>query len=104
MCTGLSLGEKVLKLSSGIERFIPNTIRNMGTTRIIDQYLLYCKAMCSGFEPLGKYSLFTILETCKVSIRKSLQAINYFVAEAGEVFEGITKMIIKEAALRSDSD
>jgi hypothetical protein len=64
VCTDLPFGEKVLKLSSGIELFIPNTIRNMGVTRIIDQYLLYCKAMCSDFEPLGKSSLFTILETC----------------------------------------
>ncbi|CAF4997595.1 unnamed protein product, partial [Rotaria sp. Silwood1] len=52
VCTDLSYDEKVLKLSSGIELFIPNTIRNMGATRIIDQYLLYCKEMCSDFEPL----------------------------------------------------
>ncbi|CAF3693675.1 unnamed protein product [Rotaria sp. Silwood1] len=103
VCTDLPFGEKVLKLSSVVELFIPNTIRNMEPTRIIDQYLLYCKEMCSDFEPLGKSSLFTILETCKASTRKSLQGINYFVAEAGEAFDGIKKMIEDKVALCSDS-
>ncbi len=61
----------------------------MGETRIIDQYLLFCQEMCSDFEPLGKSSLFTILETYKALIRKSLQGINYFAAEAGEIFDSI---------------
>ena len=67
VCTDLPFGEKVLKLSCGIELFVSNTIGNMGTARIIDQYLSYCKEMCSDFEPLGESSLFTILETCKAS-------------------------------------
>lgn len=91
VCTDLPFGEKVLKLSSGVELFVPNTIRNMGASRIIDQYLLYCKEMCPHFKPLGKSSLFSILETCKASTRKSLQGINYFAAEAGEAFDGIKK-------------
>ncbi|CAF1457032.1 unnamed protein product [Rotaria sordida] len=103
VCTDMPFGEKVLKLSSGIELFIPNTIRNMGPTRIIDQYLLYCEEMCSDFEPLGKSSLFTILDACKASTRKSLQGINYFAAEAGEAFDGIRKMIEDKVALHNDS-
>ncbi|CAF5112562.1 unnamed protein product, partial [Rotaria sp. Silwood1] len=99
VCTDMPFGEKVLKLLSGIELFIPNTIRNMGPTRIIDQYLLYCEEMCSDFEPLGKSSLFTILDACKASTRKSLQGINYFAAEAGEAFDGIRKMIEDKVAL-----
>ncbi|CAF3924051.1 unnamed protein product, partial [Rotaria sp. Silwood1] len=103
VCTDMPFGEKVLKLLSGIELFIPNTIRNMGPTRIIDQYLLYCEEMCSDFEPLGKSSLFTILDACKASTRKSLQGINYFAAEAGEAFDGIRKMIEDKVALHNDS-
>ncbi|CAF2082378.1 unnamed protein product [Rotaria magnacalcarata] len=104
VCTDLPFGEKVLKLSSGVELFIPNTIRNMGPTRIVDQYLFYCKEMCSDFEPLGKISLFTILEICKASTRKSLQGINYFAAEGGEAFDGIKKLIEDKAALSMDSE
>ncbi|CAF4561127.1 unnamed protein product, partial [Rotaria socialis] len=89
VCTDLLFGEKVLNLSSGVELFIPNTTKNIGPTRIIDQYLFYCKEMFLDFEPLGKSSLFTILETCKASTRKPLQGVNYFAAEGGEVFGGI---------------
>ena len=104
VCTDLPFGEKILKLSTGIELFVPNTIRNMGVTRIVDQYLSYCKEMCSNFDPLGKSSLFTILETCKASTRKSLQGINYFAAEAGEAFDGIRKMIEEKITVNIDRD
>ncbi|CAF2708218.1 unnamed protein product [Rotaria sp. Silwood2] len=103
ICTDLPFGEKVLKISSGIELFVPNTIRNMGATSIVDQYLLYCKEMRSDFESLGKSSLFTIFETCKASTRKSLQGINYFAAEAVEAFDGIRKMIEDKDAVSSES-
>ena len=76
----------------------------MGTARIIDQYLSYCKEMCSDFEPLGESSLFTILETCKASTRKSLQGVNYFAAEGGEAFDCIRKIIEEKIALCSNSD
>ena len=104
MCTDLHFGEKVLKLSCGIELFVSNTIRNMGAVDINDQYLSYCKEMCSDFEPLGESSLFTILETCKASTRKSLQGVNYFAAKASEAFDGIRKMIEEKIALCSNSD
>ncbi|CAF4621306.1 unnamed protein product, partial [Rotaria sp. Silwood2] len=104
VCTDLPFGEKVLKLSSVVELFIPNTIRNMGATRIIDQYFHYCKEMCSDLEPLGKNSLITILDTCKASTRKSLQGINYFAAEAGEAFDGIRKMLEDKVTLCTDSE
>ena len=60
--------------------------------------------MCSGFEPLAKSSLFTILDTCKASTRKSLQGVNYFAAEAGEAFDGLRKMIEDKVVLCSDSE
>ena len=103
VCTNLPFGENVLKLSSGIELFVPNMIRNMGATRIVDQYLTYCEEICKDFEPLSKSSLFTILDTCKASTRKSLQGVNYFAAEAGEAFDGIIKMIEDRDAISSES-
>ncbi|CAF3765947.1 unnamed protein product [Adineta steineri] len=93
VCIDLPFGEKTLKLSSGMELYVPNTIRNMGPTRIIEQYLLYCKEMCINFEPRARSSLFKMLEVCKASTRKSLQGIDYFAAEGSEAFEGIKQMI-----------
>ncbi|CAF1985980.1 unnamed protein product [Rotaria magnacalcarata] len=104
VCTDLPFDEKVLKLSSGMELFVPSTIRNMRATRNIDQYLFYCKEICSDFEPLGASCLFTIPETCKASTRKSLQGVNYFAAEAGEGFDGISKMIEGRNSLSSNSE
>ncbi|CAF3954433.1 unnamed protein product, partial [Rotaria sp. Silwood1] len=59
--------------------------------------------MYPDFEPLGKSSLFTILQICKASTRKSLQGINYYAAEAGEAFDGIRKMVEDKIALCSYS-
>ena len=104
VCTDLPFGEKILKLSSGIELFVPNTIRNMGSARIVDQYHSFCKEMCLNFDPLGRSSLFTILENCKASTRTSLQGVNYFAAEAGEAFDSIRKMIEERVTPNVDRD
>ncbi|CAF3933230.1 unnamed protein product [Rotaria sp. Silwood1] len=71
----------------------------MGPTRIIEQYFSYCEELCQGFEPLARSSLFTILDVCKSSTRKSLQGIDYFAADAGEGFEA--SEILKENQIRS---
>lgn len=73
VCTDLPFGEKTLKLASGDELYVPNTIRDMGPTRSIDQYLRYCSEMCLDFKPLAESSLFKILDVCKASTRKSLK-------------------------------
>lgn len=102
VCIDLPFGEKTLKLSSGEELYVPNTIRNMVPTRIIDQYFLYCEEMCENFEPLARNSLLTILDVCKASTRKSLQGIDYFAADAAEGFEGIRGMIETTAYFSSE--
>jgi hypothetical protein len=50
-----------------------------------------------NFEPLARSSLFTILDVCKASTRKSLQSIDYFAADATKGFEGIKKIIESKA-------
>ncbi|CAF4160876.1 unnamed protein product [Rotaria sordida] len=48
----LSFGEKTLRLSSGTELYVPDIIRSINSTRIIQQYYEYCHQMCSDFSPL----------------------------------------------------
>ena len=103
VCTDIPFGQKVLKLSSGTELFVPNTIRNMTPNRIIDQYHLYCKEMCLDFHPLSRSSLLLILKNCKASTRKSLQGINYFAASASEGFEWIVKAVKDNFSYLDDS-
>jgi hypothetical protein len=62
-------------------------------TRIIQQYYIFCQDNSLGFRPLGQSSLFSLLDVCKASTRKSLQGINYFAADAGEAFDSIEKLI-----------
>ena len=104
VCIDLPFGEKTLKLSPRTELYVPNMIRNMGSTRIIDQYLLCCKEMCVNFEPLSRSSLFPILDICKASTRKSLQGIDYFAADAAEGFKGIKRIIETYPLLPSESN
>ncbi|CAF1193962.1 unnamed protein product [Didymodactylos carnosus] len=91
--TDLPFGEKCMKLTDGTELFVPDTIRNIIPTRIIEQYYGYCNEVNPGFPPLGMSSLYKIIDVCKASTRKSLQGIDYYAADAGEAFDSLQKMI-----------
>ncbi|CAF1206742.1 unnamed protein product [Adineta ricciae] len=94
-------GEKTLRLSSGKEFNVPDTIRSINSTRIIQQYYEYCHQMCANFEPLASSSLYKILNCCKASTRKSLQGLNNFVADGIAAFEDL-KIIIQNLSIDSD--
>ncbi|CAF1119387.1 unnamed protein product [Didymodactylos carnosus] len=53
ICTDMPFGEQSLKLSDGAELLVPNTIRNLIPSRIIDQYYSYILENSPGFSPLG---------------------------------------------------
>ena len=73
VCTDLPFGERCLKQTNDNELFVPNTKRNMIPTCII--------------------TLYSLLNACKVSTRKSIEAINYFATDASEAFDSIEKLI-----------
>jgi hypothetical protein len=89
----LPFGEKTLCLSNGTELHVPDSIRSMHSTRIIQQYYEYCHQMCPNFEPLGSSSLYKILDCCKASTRKALQGLNNFVADGVAAFQGLKNMV-----------
>ena len=62
-------------------------------TRIIQQYYIFCEENSLDFRPLGRSSLYSLLDVCKASTRKSSLGINYFAADAGEAFDSIEKLI-----------
>jgi hypothetical protein len=98
VCIDIPLGEKVLKLSDGKNLRVPDTIRSINSTRIIEQYYEYCRQMCSGFLALGSSSLYKILNCCKASTRKTLQGLNNFVADGITAFEGL-KSIVEDLSI-----
>lgn len=89
----MPFGEKTLKLSNGTELHVPDTIRLLIPTRIIQQYYLFCQQMAADFKPLGSSTLFKIIEKCKASTRKAFQGLNNFVAEGGTSFQNLQKLI-----------
>ena len=56
----VAYGTKTLKLSSGEKIDIPNVVRTVISSRLIQLYQAYCTE--SGFTPLGRSTLFNILK------------------------------------------
>ena len=62
----VAYGTKTLKLSNGEKIDIPNVVRTVISSRLIQLYQTYCLESC--FKPLGRSTLFNIL---KVWMKKS---------------------------------
>ena len=56
----VAFGTKVLKLSTGQKLEIPGAVRTVIASRLIGIYMSYCEDI--GFQPLGRSTLFTILQ------------------------------------------
>ena len=56
----VAYGMKTLKLSSGENVEIPNVVRTVISSRLVQLYLSYCAE--SSFEPLGRSTLFSIIK------------------------------------------
>ena len=59
----VAYGAKSLKLSSGDTIEIPNVVRTVIVSRLVDLYRRYCQE--TAFEPLGRSTLFSILQVRK---------------------------------------
>ena len=84
-------GTKTLKLDSGEKIIIPAVIRTVISSRIIRQYLDYCKEQ--EFEPTSQHSLYQMIEVCLASMQKSLQGLDNTTAEGTEAFDQIFLML-----------
>ena len=78
VCIDMPFGDQKLKTFEGGYIFVPNTIRNLGKTRIIQQYNSYTLETDPAFVSLGDKSLYKLLDICKASERKSLQGLKLF--------------------------
>ncbi|CAM4748031.1 unnamed protein product [Rotaria magnacalcarata] len=94
ICTDLPFGERELHLSTGETLLIPLTIRNLAPKRIIVQYYNYCKEYYGdAFHPLGQSTLFSILNQCSASTRRSLQGLDSFSAEGSTAFDLLISIV-----------
>ena len=86
----VSYGNKVLTLDNGDRIEMPNVVRILTRSTMIEQYLEYCKEQCH--ELLRRSTLFTILEVREASQRKSLQGLDNTAADAAAGFQTIETM------------
>lgn len=92
----LPFGERRLRLSTGEIVIVPNTIRNSISTKIIEQYRLYCRE--NQFKPLGDSLLYDILKHCSSSTRKSLAGLDAYSANGSSAFAALTNLCDSLAA------
>ncbi|CAC5365693.1 unnamed protein product [Mytilus coruscus] len=90
----LPFGERHLKLSSGEVMDAPNIIRCMGPAAIIQQYQAYCEE--NEISLLGSSTMFKILSECSATVRKSLEGLDYFVAEGSRGFQDLQDIVLSE--------
>ena len=65
----VAYGTRTLKLSSGDRLEIPNAVRTVIASKIIQLYQRYCKE--TNFNSLGRTTLFSILEVCNTEMREN---------------------------------
>ena len=87
----VAFGTKTLKLDSGEHITIPAVVRTLIPSRIIEQYICYCKQQ--QIEPAGERSLYRILDVCSASMQKSLQGLDNITAEGTEAIDNLIKII-----------
>ncbi|CAF1548652.1 unnamed protein product [Adineta ricciae] len=91
--TDLPFGEKSMTMSNGAIISIPNHIRNLIPSRIVQQYYQFCSETgSSNFKPLSETVLYQILNGCSASTRKSLQGLDYFSADGSTAFDNLVKI------------
>ncbi|VDI80543.1 Hypothetical predicted protein [Mytilus galloprovincialis] len=72
----------------------PNIIRCMGPAAIIQQYQAYCEE--NEITLLGSSTMFRILSECSATVRKSLEGLDYFVAEGSRGFQDLQDIVLSE--------
>ena len=87
----VAFGTKTLKLDLGEKIIIPAVIRTVIPSRIIRQYLDYCKEQ--EFEPASQSFLYQMIEVCSASMQKSLQGLDNTTAEGTNAFDHLFSML-----------
>ena len=70
---------------------MPNVIRIVGRSRMIEQYLKHCCEEDS--DPLRKPTLYRILQVREASRRRSLQGLDNTAVSGAEGFEAMHKIV-----------
>ena len=84
----VAFGTKTMKLDSGERIIIPAVIRTLIPSRIISQYMEYCRE--EGFLPASERSLYRMIEA---SMQKSLHGLDNVTPKGTEAFDNISAIV-----------
>ncbi|XP_064621124.1 uncharacterized protein LOC135484023 [Lineus longissimus] len=87
----VAYGTRTMKLSHGEKLEIQNVVRTTIVSRLIQLYLAYCEEI--GFQPLKRSSLFSIIQVCAASQKKSLAGLDNIAAEGSQAFDTLLKVL-----------
>ena len=87
----VSYGNKVLTLDNGDRIEMPNVVRILTRSTMIEQYLEYYKEQCH--KPHSRSTLFKILEVSEASQRRSLQGLDNTAADGAAGFRTIETLV-----------
>ena len=87
----VSYGTRMLKLQSGEQIMMPNVVRTVTRSTMIEQYFKHCSD--DDFEPLGRSTLFQILKVRESSQRQSLQGLDNIAASDADGFDMLHKIV-----------
>ena len=85
----VSYGTRTVKLDSGQEMVMPNVVRTVGRSTMVEQYHQHCGE--EEYEPLSKSTLYRILKVRGASQGKSLQGLDNTAASGAESFDTLTE-------------
>ena len=87
----VAYGTRTLKLDSGERLVMPNVVRIVGRSTMTEQYFKHCYE--DGFDPLGRSTLYRILQVREASQRRSLQGLDNIAASGAEGFDTMHKIV-----------
>ena len=87
----VAYGTRLIKLETGEKLTMPNVVRTVTRTTMINQYLQYCDE--ERFSPLCTRTLYKILEVREASQRRSLQGLDNIATDGAAGFETREKLV-----------
>ena len=87
----VAYGTRNLKLESGEKLVMPNVVRTVGRSTMIELYFKQCRQ--EEFFPLGRSTLYRILKVREASQRKSLQGLDNIAAGGADGFDAMQKVV-----------
>ncbi|CAC5417479.1 unnamed protein product [Mytilus coruscus] len=92
----LPFGMKTMKLTSGEIVNVPNLIRSLAPSSLVNQYIQFCDSENVGH--LGRSTMYKILNDCAASVRRCVEGLDYYVAEGGKAFPDLETITEKLCA------